>query len=202
MPLRNLVFDSLPGQPTDQQLLRLRCDSQSLNYYADISAFLSKHLPGFHQYSLLDVGPRTGTGLALLRLLHHPAAFTRLKFDPVAGIDLDPGFEATAQVEFPDIGAMTGDIADLPPKSWDIVTCSHTIEHVPEPDTFVDLLKRLARRYVLLACPYAERNLSAGHINSIDYKNLTDWGFQAVEIYESQHFHNGVCCLALMEIPQ
>jgi SAM-dependent methyltransferase len=132
--------------------------------------------------------------------VHHPAAYTRLKFDPVGGIDLDPNFEFTAKVEFPDIHPMTGDIANLPEKSWDIVTCSHTIEHVEDPAAFVNLLKRLARKYLLLACPYAEKDLSPGHIVSIDYFMLNSLGFQVVQIYESHHWHNGVCCMALMAL--
>jgi 2-polyprenyl-3-methyl-5-hydroxy-6-metoxy-1,4-benzoquinol methylase len=191
------VFASLAPTPTDADLLRLRCDSQSLSYYGDISRFLSARLMAFETLSLLDVGPRTGVGLALLRLLHHPAAFTRLKFDPVVGIDLDPSFEVIAQGEFPDVQGKTGDIFDLPPKSYDIVTCSHTIEHIYEMEVFVAQLEQIARRGVVLACPFEEREpRSDGHVQRIDAARLAAMSYHDVEVYDSFHFHNGACCLA------
>jgi hypothetical protein len=196
VPRTNIVFNNLPDQPTDSQLMRMRCDSQSLHYYSDISASMSRHIPGHNTFSLLDVGPRTGAGLAFLRLVHHPLAYTRLKLDPVAGIDLDPMFAQVAGLEFPDIKPMVGDIYDLEPKSWDIVTCSHTIEHIPEAEEFVKQLENLARKYVILACPFAESPLSDDHVRSIDYKFFTSLGFYDVQIYESQHWHNGVVCMA------
>jgi len=192
----SLVFAPLPRDVTDAQLLRLRCDSQSMNYYSDISHFVSRRIKGFHTLSVLDVGSRTGAGLALLRLIHHPSAFTRLKFDPVAGIDLDPAFEATAALDFPDVSGMTGDIANLPEKSWDVVICSHTIEHIEDAENFVRLLERLARKYVVLACPFEEADRVPGHVRSIGPKFFNDLGYLDVEVYESHHWHNGYCCLA------
>jgi 2-polyprenyl-3-methyl-5-hydroxy-6-metoxy-1,4-benzoquinol methylase len=191
------VFASLAPTASDADLLRLRCDSQSLSYYGDISRFLSARLLAFETLSLLDVGPRTGVGLALLRLLHHPSAFTRLKFDPVVGIDLDPAFEVIAQGEFPDVKGQTGDIFDLPPKSYDIVTCSHTIEHIDDMEAFVAQLEKIARRCVVLACPFEEREpRSDGHVQRIDAARLAAMGYDDVEVYDSFHFHNGACCLA------
>jgi SAM-dependent methyltransferase len=193
------MFSTLPAYPTDDQLLRLRCDSQSLTYYGDISAFISEQIPGMRTLSLLDIGPRTGSGLALLRLMHHPASFSRLKFDPVDGIDLDPGFELTATTEFPDLRAQTGDIAALPSEAWDIVVCSHTIEHIPNAEEFVQQIVRLARQYVVLACPFSERDLIPDHIRSIDYAFFQSLGFHKVKVYESHQWHNGLCCLAFLD---
>lgn len=195
-----MTFLPLPANATDSQLLRLRCDSQSMAFYGNISQFIGENLTEFATYSLLDVGPRTGAGLAYLRLVHHPASFSRLKFDPVTGIDLDPSFELTAHREFPDIVGMTGDIFKLPEKNWDVVVCSHTIEHIPAAEAFVEQLVRLARRYVVLACPYSERELTPGHVRSIDYAFFQKAGFPIVKIYESHHWHNGVCCLALRRV--
>jgi 2-polyprenyl-3-methyl-5-hydroxy-6-metoxy-1,4-benzoquinol methylase len=155
---------------------------------------------GHETLSLLDVGPRTGAGLALLRLLHHPLAFTRLKFEPVYGIDLDPEFERIAKTEFRDIHPLTGDIFDLSDKSYDIVTCSHTIEHIPDPQSFVEKLVRLARRAVFLACPYEEANRVEGHCVSIGQSFFDMLQFDDVEVYESQHWHNGLACLAYKKV--
>lgn len=196
----NSVFDILPAQPTDSELLKLRCDSQSLQYYADLSRFMSSRILGVEHLSLLDVGSRTGTGLAFLRLVHHPAAFTRLKLDPVAGIDIDPQFENICSIDFPDVQGMTGDIFNLADKSWDIVTCSHTIEHITEAEAFVAQLEQIARRCVVIACPFAEAPLSEGHVRSIDYAFFRDLGYRDVQVYESQHWHNGLVCIAFKEV--
>ena len=198
----NTVFDKISIEPTDSELLKLRCDSQSLQFYGDMSRFLSSRILGHNYLSLLDVGPRTGAGLAYLRLVHHPAAFTRLKFDPVAGIDIDPMFRQYAQMDFPDIVGFTGDIFDMEDKSWDVVICSHTIEHIEEAESFVDRLCRIARRYVAIACPFAEYPLSSDHCRTIDYAFFQKLGFLDVEVYESQHWHSGLVCLAFKEIHQ
>lgn len=200
MRMASTIFDRLPPEPTDAQLLKLRCDSQSLQYYSDMSAFMSSRILQSETLSLLDVGPRTGAGLAFLRLVHHPAAFTRLKFDPVAGIDIDPVFENSAALELPDISAMTGNMFDLPEKSWDVVMCSHVIEHIEETENFIEQLCRIAKRYVFLACPYAETPLSSDHCRTIDYNFFKSIGFLDVKVYESQQWHSGMVCLACREI--
>jgi SAM-dependent methyltransferase len=48
-----------------------------------------------------------------------------------------------------------GNIESLPfaDKSFDIVTCHHTIEHIPNPHRAVQELKRVARKQVLLVTP-------------------------------------------------
>ncbi|MBY0305376.1 MAG: class I SAM-dependent methyltransferase [Sphingomonas sp.] len=196
----NTVFDKLSLEPTDSELMKLRCDSQSLQYYADMSNFLSSRIHGMNVLSLLDVGSRTGSGLAFLRLVHHPAAFTRLKFDPVAGIDIDPMFEQIVGMEFPDIQGLTGDIFNLPDDSWDVVICSHTIEHIPEAEKFVEQLSRIARKYVAIACPFAESPLSDDHCRTIDYDFFKKLGFFDIKVFESQHWHSGVVCLAIKTI--
>ena len=196
MPARERVFQALTADVSPEDLMRLRCDSQSMNYYGDLSRYISGAFKGSETLSLLDVGPRTGAGLALLRLLHHPQAFTRLKFDPVVGIDIDPGFERTASVEFPDIVAKVGDIFDLPDGSYDIVTCSHTIEHIPDAEAFVAKLIRIARRGVVIACPFEEKDRVPGHVRSIDRNFFEELQFDDLEIYDSNHWHNGLCCLA------
>lgn len=197
LPLLESVFLPIPADSDEDRIQRLRCDSQSLSFYGDISRFMSQRLLAFETLSLLDVGPRTGVGSALLRLLHHPAAYTRLKFEPVHGIDLDPDFVRIAGQEFKDIHPSVGDIFDLPENSFDVVTCSHTIEHVPDMAAFIGQLERIARRAVVLACPFEERDpMSDGHINRIDAEILKGLGYDDIEVYDSFHFHNGMCCLA------
>lgn len=194
------VFSAINERVSEQRLHRVRCDSQSMCYYGDLSRYISRFLLGHETLSVLDVGPRTGAGLALLRLLHHPAAYTRLKFDPVVGIDIDPDFDAVAKAEFPDIGSIVGDIFDLAPKSFDVVTCSHTIEHIAEAEAFVGQLANIARRAVFIACPFDEKNRIPEHVRSFDASFFEGLKFENLEIYDSNHWHNGLCCLAYLPV--
>ena len=201
LPTVASIFDPLPHDVDAEHLLRLRCDSQSLHFYGDISHFIARRVPGAETLSVLDVGSRTGAGTALLRLLHHPGAFTRLKFDPVVGLDLDPTLEKIVSNEFKDISAICEDIFNLSEKSYDLVICSHTIEHLPEIEPFVAQLERIARRYVVLACPINERSpASDGHIQIISPERLENLGYKDFEIYNSFHFHNGQCGIAIKNI--
>ena len=66
---------------------------------------------------------------------------------------------------------IVGDIFNLDKHDrWDLVICSHTIEHVPDPDRFLGRLINLARDFVILACPYKENpeSLIPEHLHSID----------------------------------
>ena len=192
------VFEPLIN-PTDASLLRLRCDSQSLSYYGDISRYICKFFLAHETVSVLDIGPRTGAGLALLRLLHHPLAFTRLKFDPVVGIDVDPDFQRIAESEFGDIHAVTGDIFDLEGSSYDIVVCSHTIDSVPDPDRFLEKMTAISRRGLFLAGPMSEQAGAEGDQTPIDRAFFERHGFHDIEVYESHHWHAGICFLAFKD---
>lgn len=201
LPTVASIFEPISEDIDDDRLLRLRCDSQSLHFYGDISRFIARRVTGFETLSLLDVGARTGAGTALLRLLHHPQAFTRLKFDPVVALDLDPCVMRIVGEEFKDITPLLEDIFNIPENSYDIVVCSHTIEHLPQIEPFVEQLEKIARRYVVLACPVNERSpVSEGHIQIITPETLLNLGYVDVETYESFHFHNGPCGLAFKKI--
>jgi 2-polyprenyl-3-methyl-5-hydroxy-6-metoxy-1,4-benzoquinol methylase len=190
-------FAPLQPDANEADLLRLRCDSQSMSFYADISRFLAARLLAFETLSLLDIGPRTGAGLALLRMLHHPAAFTRIKLDPVVGLDIEPAFEAIAAREFRDLGVRTGNVSSIESKSFDIVICSHTIDLVPNTQEFVAQLERIARRAVVLASPIRlPAELPSAQVVVLTEAVLESMGYFDVEIYDSFHRHDGPCCLA------
>lgn len=76
------------------------------------------------------------------------------------GTDIDPQcLELSAKYgkvsPLSDIGLLT----QFGEKSYDLVTCFHVLEHVPNPKETLLSLARIARKYVLVAVP----NLSAFH---------------------------------------
>ncbi len=142
---------------------------QSMVFMADILPVLNKlvrnRYPYGQQVSVLDVGTSTGAGAQLLARLHRDRFFgAQLS---VTALDISDEFQRYARAMFPDIEYRVGDIYQIK-EQWDIVTCSHCIEHVPEPGRFAARLCELARDFVLLYAPYNELQLLEGHPNRID----------------------------------
>jgi hypothetical protein len=190
------IFRRPPANSAENERLEVHADAQSLSFYCDIAGYLAERLDGWATLDLLDVGPRTGAGLALLRLMHHPLSFSRIKLDPVTGIDTDPRFKEVAERLYPDIEALHGDAFHLAGRTWDVVMSSHTIEHVDDPTTFLRKLEGLARRLVIVACPFEEENLIVWHKQRISWSLLNDLGYEHLKVYRSNHWHNGLCCIA------
>lgn len=55
------------------------------------------------------------------------------------------------------------DIFTMEPDTYDICFCSHTIEHLDDPVGFVEQLRKIARKFALVTCPYEERDPIPGH---------------------------------------
>ena len=91
-------------------------------------------------------------------------------------IELDGGYiERYARARFKNINYMIGDVMNFKPeKSYDLVLCSHVIEHIDDYMGFVDHLQSLSRKWVLFYAPWEEFELdqSAGHVNTIDKRFL------------------------------
>ncbi len=116
---------------------------------------------------VLDVGPQTFSGTGLLQRLHGPDTFCQLKMD-VSAIDINDKFQKLGKIVAPDVRFIKGDIFQLD-SAFDLIICSHVIEHVEEPLTFISRLRDLAHDYVIVACPWNETPIrTVGHVNTID----------------------------------
>jgi len=117
--------------------------------------------------TVLDVGPQSFGGTALLERLHRNSSFNKLKLD-VSAIDITNKFDLLRKVLCPNVKFIHSDVYADMPQVWDAIICSHVIEHVPGPQKFLKRLQQLARDFVLVACPWEEFPLStSGHINTI-----------------------------------
>lgn len=108
--------------------------------------------------TVLDAGTRSGAGANLLATLHRTQMLgPRLQVD---ALDISPDFKAYCEAVFTDVREyIVGDIFQIDQsRVWDLVFCSHTIEHIADPRPFIAELQRRARRWVLLYAPFDEKH--------------------------------------------
>lgn len=104
--------------------------------------------------TVLDIGPHLLGGSCLLKELHSPDSYTRLKLD-VSVLDKFDRFKEICHKIDPEIPFITGDIKDLT-STFDIIIASHVIEHVSNPIEFAETIKSKAKDFVIFACPWRE----------------------------------------------
>lgn len=120
------------------------------------------------EISVLDVGPQTFTGTALLNRLHAENTFNNLKMK-VSAVDIHEKFRLLGEVFCPEVEFIHGNIFDITERKWDLIICSHVIEHVSDPIIFLRQLQKLANMFVVVACPWSEDPLvTTGHQNTIN----------------------------------
>lgn len=151
-------------------------------------------LPEGATKTVLDVGPQNFAGTALLASVHGKLSFNRLKLT-VSAIDIISRLVPVKECVAPDIEFIVGDIYALEARTWDTIIASHVIEHVPAPARFVRRLQELARDYVIIACPWEERPLTASHINTIDGETVRAMGARDLNVYVNYSWgkHRKVC---------
>lgn len=178
---------------------------QTMVFYMDIIAALQEILQGYHQLNILDVGARTGAGANLLGYIFSGNSYSRIKAD-VTALDIEDRFLVYAKKKFPWISSyIVKDINDLG-GTWDIVVCSHTIEHVPNYREFIDKLRMRAKKFVVLLAPYNEAGcklikdikMCEGHINSIDHDAIAELEPQVLKIYRSLVWQQSLAFLAVI----
>ncbi|MES2474542.1 MAG: class I SAM-dependent methyltransferase [Verrucomicrobiota bacterium] len=165
------------------------------NYWKRVALdLLLKHQSDVTDLTLLDYGCGRGETLTYA---------SNLGMKPT-GLDIDPECVRIAaqkgNVEILRLDDLSNQLGE---KSYDVVTCFHVLEHVENPKEVLSLLKRAARKYVIVAVPNLRQinNLrrprveaqlcNEGHLQSWDhphFRNLAenhcglkivDWGFDA-----------------------
>jgi len=127
---------------------------------------LIKEWPGEKLLEVLDVGTGSGAGANLLGTLYRSSVFgVQMKVD---ALDITAAYKPFADHYFPNINYTVGDIIQLPPeRKWDLVICSHIIEHFADPLPFIAEARRRARHWALFYAPYEEQHLGSGHLTSV-----------------------------------
>jgi 2-polyprenyl-3-methyl-5-hydroxy-6-metoxy-1,4-benzoquinol methylase len=190
--------ESLGMDPEAFDRLRNVYGVQSCVFICEILPTLWGLYPeGLHRLSLLDVGSQTGTGSELLRYLHHPASFSRIKLD-VTALDIDTTYRDYSRVLFPELRSRYEDIFSPDfSERYDIVLCSHCIEHVEDPSAFLARMQTLARQWVIVATPFGEKELIPGHLHRFDFEFFRRTGAVRTQVYRSLTWHGSMACVAV-----
>lgn len=142
---------------------------QSTIFMADILPFLHAKLIGHYRRSqvlkVLDVGAASGFGSSFLASLHRDhSIYSRFE---VEAVDISASRKRWVQATAPDVRFHVADLFDLPSRHWDLVICSHVLEHVKEPKPFVDRLRDICRGFAFVYTPFAEDPRIPAHVSMI-----------------------------------
>lgn len=173
---------------------------QSIAFMAELLPLLERLYPArYHRKTVLDVGARTGSGSALLATMLDPASYARLKCT-VTALDIDARMARISHALRPEMEYLVADIFEIDDRQWDIVICSHCIEHVPEPEPFLTQLRRLAREHVVISTPFRENPETRipAHLHSFDETFLDAVGAENITIYNGFHWpHSEIVTFSL-----
>lgn len=147
---------------------------------------------------ILDVGPGAGFGSNFLGQVLATNFFARPA--DVFALDIDPTYKAYIEGKHPYVrDCIVGDVY-MHTDVYDLVVCSHVIEHVPDPVGFLRRLQQIASHRVIFTCPFEEpaENLSVGHLHSLGDEFL--WRVGAVMAERAKSAAWGFYCKPQYEV--
>lgn len=181
-----LIRDCVTSTEHNPDLFVEKAIPQSKLFMAELIPVIHRlymDLPTNAQKTVLDVGPSSFGGTALLADLHTQKSFNKLKLK-VSAVDIIDDFRPVQELLAPTVEFFVQDIFTIDNRVWDFIICSHVIEHVPSPSVFLQQLQSLARDFVLVACPWAEKPLTTkGHINTIDDEFVRAVGGRDLQVF-------------------
>lgn len=176
----------------------LRDDAQSMGFAIDVCRVLWQELEGSEtrHLTLLDVGARTASGSGLIASVFHPASSSSLTFE-VTALDVDPYWYSRAAVSHPNVTYLVGDVMDHT-SIYDVVVCSHTLEHLADPGPVLEQLRSLARRLVVIAAPWRESPATRlpYHRFTFDEAFLREHPPYRFDTFHHPHWSGGPCFVA------
>jgi SAM-dependent methyltransferase len=93
----------------------------------------------------------------------------------VEALDVTPTRKRWIEAMAPNVGLRVADLFTLPSKAWDLVVCSHVVEHIDEPRPFIEKLQDVCRGFAFVYSPYNENPRIRPHKSTItkaDYAGL------------------------------
>ena len=169
------AFDSLKDAVFDNRHQNARVEfeegwgAQSIQFVIDcipeLHRIMRTHYQRGDHLSFLDVGSGTGAGANIFSMLHSGRhVYSKLSVDAVDYVDSRLRWVKTM---YPRVNYKVADVYDLPDKNWDIVFCSHVIEHVDHPEIFLEKLIDICKGFLIVYSPYNETDKIPAHKNTI-----------------------------------
>ena len=192
---------------TDQDVYKFihKAIPQSELFMLELIPFLHRlylDLPEMTVKTVLDIGPQTFSGTALLSKIHHPKSNNRLKLK-VSALDIHAKLKGLKDIIAPEIEFIVADLFSLKNRKFDVVIASHVIEHVPNPVAFMRQMQCIANDFVMIAAPWKEAYpLSGSHINVIDEQLVAAVSAEELQVYTNYCWGKGrqVCMFKLPAI--
>jgi hypothetical protein len=143
---------------------------QSLQFTIDILPYVRRLIKNWSNdkiLNVLDVGAGHASGTHLLSVLFRSNFFgVKMKVDALEIVDTYKKFSEQC---YPEINYIVKDIFDMKSTNkWNLIICSHTIEHLEDPIPFIKKLCDLSTDWVLLYAPFNETGVRPeNHISTI-----------------------------------
>lgn len=188
---KNLAFTADPRNKQDAGKFEYGWGAQSAQFIVDliprIQSVLRRHYRRKDVLKLIDVGAGSCVGTNLLATLHSDhTVYSRFEID---AIDYTPVRKRWVESQYPKVHYMVGDALALPERAWDMVVCSHVIEHIQDPRAFIDNLRRICRGFAFIYSPYREIDRIAAHVSTIDESTYADIPNCTLEVVSSMGWH-------------
>ena len=150
---------------------------------------------------MLDVGAESGAGSNLFALLHSGRRiYSKLTIDTIDYVDL---YIRWIKALYPKLSSGQRDVAELPRQHWDLVFCSHVIEHVADPRRFLEQLIPLCKGFLFIYAPYQETRRIPAHLHSIDESLFVGLNVERIMVQDSMAWHADIpedkCILAVLD---
>lgn len=152
--------------------------------YPTLKTILSRY-PRSGMIRLLDIGPAFGASAGLLSQMHRSDFLgPRIKVDV---LDIVNSRRSFIEMTYPLVNFIHADVNHLPDGlQWDVVYCSNAIEHLDDPQAFLDSVMKHTRGYAVFLAPYKEEYpLSLDHRVQITEKTFENFNVESVEIFQS-----------------